>query len=141
MVLVWEPDVAMIGIWYVPGGGEFGPTITVIVAVPDPAKLWGLNEADAPVGSPLALSPIVPVCPEASTETKYATLPAGPVDWDVGDALMKKLPAVAKVAITLRGPVMTRFCGVAGPERAPPNPANECPAAASALIWTTDPLG
>ena len=85
-----------------------GPSVTVIVPVPDPAKLWGLNEADAPVGNPPAPSPIAPLTPVALRETEYTAVPAGPIDWDDGDALMKKLLVVTKAAVTLLGPVIAK---------------------------------
>lgn len=40
-----------------------------------------------------------------------------------GEELNEKL-GVEKLADTLRGPVIERFCGVAVPDSAPPNPAN-----------------
>ncbi|MDD5322266.1 MAG: hypothetical protein PHD43_16965 [Methylococcales bacterium] len=67
------------------------PVVTVIVVDPVPVTVVGLKLADAPVGSPPALKPTVPLKPpEGATVTVYVVLAPAATDCVPGVAESEK---------------------------------------------------
>ena len=82
--------------------GVVAVVVTVIVALPAPATLGGLKEAEESAGSPVALRWTVPLKPfRAPMVTVYVVLPPRTAVLDPGDAAIVKSGAAVTPRLTV----------------------------------------